>query len=493
MFDSTRLRAITFTIVALLPVQLACSSAGGDRTPTVTDPPPSAPTTGTLVVMVQAKGNGRDADGFSATADTAPARALTSDVPITFDSLSPGDHTVRITGIAPQCSASADSVTHTVKVGVTDTITVGMTCLGGIAYEHAVDSSTSQLAYLAEDGRTIELTNGPGFKYMGPWSPDGTRLLYEQYVSGHFHIYSVRADGTDPKTLTSGTGNEYSPRWSPDGAHIAYTQGDSTGIYVAIADADGANAHALAGASSLDLDVTWSADGSRLYFGCDRFGRSHDLCTAALDGSDLRAIRSPALDSLETPCSPQCDGLLMEFAASPDGSRIAFLEFSAVGATPVERIFTTSLDGATVIPLSGNVTSFLGLWSPTGDRMLLTITGDLVNYGLATVNRDGSSYQQIVSYADSLAAGSWSPDGKVLAYLDLKKFQVGVMNADGSNRRLLTSGIAKYGSPSWNPKARAVGTLGADRARPSSIQVEKLPVLPRLRAEILRRSLHPRP
>ncbi|MBW8770106.1 MAG: hypothetical protein JF589_10140 [Gemmatimonadetes bacterium] len=494
MFDSTRLRAPAFAVVALSLVQLACAA---DITPVVTTPPPppppSSPAAGTLVVSLNLEGNGRDADGFSALLDGAFVRILTSDSSVVFDALSPGTHAVRIGDMAPQCSATTDSISYTAKAGVTDTVTVGATCLGGFVYEHAVDSTTSQLAYLAEDGRTFELTTGPGFKYLGPWSPDGTRFIYGKYTNNRFHIYSVTADGTDTKALTSGSDSEFGSQWSPDGAHIAYVKRDSTGDHVVIADADGANAHPLAGTSPRDFDLTWSADGARLYFGCDRFGRTSDLCTAALDGSDLRAIRYAAIEPMLTPCSPVCNGLMMQFAASPDGRTIAFREFNFDGVVPFDRIWTASVDGTGAIPLSGNAMSFEGRWSPTGDRMLLLTTDNLSHVALATVKPDGTSYQQITSYADSLGLGAWSPDGKAIAYLDLKSFQVGVMNADGSNRRLVTRGVKKLGTPVWNPKARAVGTLNADRVRPTSPHVEQIAELSRLRPEILRRSLHPRP
>jgi len=495
MLDSIRLRATALAIATLSLVQLGC--AAGDITPVVTTTPPpplsSQPATGTLVVVLQLKGNGRDADGFSALLDGALVHILTPDSSVVFDALAPGAHTVRIGDMAPQCGATTDSITHTIKAGVTDTVTVGGTCVGGFVYEHAVDSTTTQLAYLAEDGRTIELTTGPNLKYLGSWSPDGTRFLYGRGTNNQFHLYSVRADGTGTTTLTSGSDSEFGAQWSPDGTHIAYVKRDSTGDHIMIADADGANAHPLAGTSPRDFDVTWSADGTRLYFGCDRFGRTSDLCTAALDGSDLRAIRYAAIEPMLTPCSPVCNGLMMQFAASPDGRTIAFREFNFNGVVPFDRIWTASVDGTGAIPLSGNTESFEGHWSPTGDRMLLTIADNLGHAALATVKPDGTSYQQIVSYADSLVGGAWSPDGKAIAYLDLKSLQVGVMNADGSNRRLLTRGAKKFGTPLWNPKARAVGTLSADRARPDSSRVEQLPELSRLRAEILRRSLHSRP
>lgn len=488
MCDSTRLRATTVAILALSLVQLACGGGDGHG---VTNPPGS--TTGTLVVQLQPLGNGRDADGFNVALDGKTARTLTYDASLSYESLSAGNHTLRITGLAPQCSAPADSITHTVKAGVTDTVPVTMTCLGGFAYEQVTGANTTDIAYLTEDGRTIQLTSGPGLKLIDAWSPDGTRLVYSVYDNLRFHLYSVRADGTDTKTLTSGPNDEYSPHFSPDGTHIAYQQSGGPYIHIAIADADGANAHALVDTAASSYDVSWSTDGARLYFVCGHFGRMYDLCTAALDGSDFRAIRYAAVEPLLTPCSPICAGSLYHVEASGDGKTLAFEYASNSVGAPSQRMWAAALDGTSALSLSGNTISFSGHWSPSGDRILLNISDGSDNFSLATVKPDASGFLQIVTPADSIQSGAWSTDGKVIAYSDIRTMQIGVMNADGSKRHLLTTGSpAKY-YPIWNTKARAVGALSADRVHTSSPHVEQLPVLSRLRAEILRRSLHPRP
>jgi Tol biopolymer transport system component len=486
MSDSMRLRATTVAILALSLVQLACGAAGDSHD--VTNPPSS--TAAKLVVMVQPWGNGRDADGFSATLDGAPARTVADDpTSVTYDNLSAGDHTLRFGGVAPHCAASADSLTHTVKAGATDTVSVQVACLGGFAYVEVVDTMRYDIKYLTEDGRTIQLTNGPDIKIIDSWSPDGTRLLYTQYENGHFHLHTVRADGTDPKAITSGNGHEYGPKWSPDGAHIAFEQ-TGTGAYIAIADADGANAHPLiATAGSNEIDAAWSTDGSRLYFGCDRFGRIYDLCTAALDGSDLRAVTYTALDSAMSPCTPICAQLAENFQTAPAGGKISFEMLSDAAS---QRVWTANLNGTGAVPLSGSTPSFGGKWSPSGDRLLLHISDDAYRYAMATVNADGTGYRQITGFDAYLQAGAWSPDGKSIAYVDIKAGQIGVMNPDGTGRQLVTHGMAFSFLPVWNPKARATGAVSALRALRSSPRLEKLPVLPRLRPEMLRRSLHPR-
>ena len=111
-------------------------------------------------------------------------------------------------------------------------------------------------------------------------------------------------------------------------------------------------------------------------------------------------------------------------------------------------------------------------------------------YALATVKADGSGYRQITGFDAYLQQGAWSPDGKSIAYVDLKAGQIGVMNTDGTGRQLITHGMAFSFAPFWNPKSRGIGTVSSVRA--PSAQVEQLSKLPRLRPEILRRRLDPR-
>jgi hypothetical protein len=123
--------------------------------------------------------------------------------------------------------------------------------------------------------------------------------------------------------------------------------------------------------------------------------------------------------------------------------------------------------------------------------MLLHIAEGTDRFALATVKADGTGYRQITGFDANLQSGAWSPDGKSIAYVDATVGQIGVMNADGTDRQLITHGMAVSFLPVWNPKARAPGSFSGYRA--ASSHVEQLSKLPRLRPEILRRSLHPRP
>jgi Tol biopolymer transport system component len=67
-----------------------------------------------------------------------------------------------------------------------------------------------------------------GFNYAG--SPDGTKLAYGTCCSGADVMTVANVDGTDARTLESPEGlNFYGARWSPDGTKLVYQERDGGG------------------------------------------------------------------------------------------------------------------------------------------------------------------------------------------------------------------------------------------------------------------------
>jgi Tol biopolymer transport system component len=426
---------------SLAVVQVACdrSADGGLITPLTR-------ATGALVVRVQPGGNSIDPDGFSVTLD-GQTRPVAFDAPARFDTLVAGQHVARLTDLAAHCSASPDSVTATIRAGVTDTVAVTVFCIGGVAF-NSDGSGSSEIDYLREDGRTIRLTSGPGLKSIGAWSPDGSRLLFtnSDYARFNSDLFSVRSDGTDLKQLTSGTGSEYAASWSPDGTRIAFTQ-YVEGVHddepwIVVMDADGTNQRTLLDLSWNAFRPVWAPDGSELYFTCYRAGIAFAICASAPDGTGLRTIRFDAL-------SPRFP---VPVQASPDGRAISFSDLNMT--------WVGMLDGSSAIPLTPGDDSFAAKWAPTSDRLLLSVVDETSKFGLATVNRDGTGYRLLTGFTTD-PAGDWSPDGSLIAFSAARagSTQIMVMNADGTGVRPLTGGALIKHTPVWNPKSRPVGPL----------------------------------
>ncbi len=53
------------------------------------------------------------------------------------------------------------------------------------------------------------------------WSPDGTRIAFQNFDEHYYQIWSIAADGSDARALTSGYYDHREPAWS--GSHIAFS------------------------------------------------------------------------------------------------------------------------------------------------------------------------------------------------------------------------------------------------------------------------------
>ncbi len=65
-------------------------------------------------------------------------------------------------------------------------------------------------------------------KTLGSWSPDGSTIFVAVYAPGAGDdIWSVKADGTEPKAIVASPDAEQSPQVSPDGQLLAFTSNRS--------------------------------------------------------------------------------------------------------------------------------------------------------------------------------------------------------------------------------------------------------------------------
>ena len=150
------------------------------------------------------------------------------------------------------------------------------------------------------------------------WQPDGGRLAFtlDQHSpnQGDLEIYTMAADGSDPRPLAVTEGklsHEEYAAYAPDGKRIAYTstRDENQELYVVAADGNGARR--LTNDPALDMHPAWSPAGDRIAFATNRWG---DLELAVIDpesGEITRLTTSPGLDDYPV--------------WSPDGERLAFV------------------------------------------------------------------------------------------------------------------------------------------------------------------------
>jgi Tol biopolymer transport system component len=122
-----------------------------------------------------------------------------------------------------------------------------------------------------ETGNETRLTDSPGVEGIGPWSSDGSRLLFESDRDKHgaclFHdcvgyaseIYVMNTDGSGEGRLTDTTEQELFPTWSPGGERVLFARirDDDDDYELYVMNADGSCAERLTENKAWDWMADW--------------------------------------------------------------------------------------------------------------------------------------------------------------------------------------------------------------------------------------------
>ena len=181
---------------------------------------------------------------------------------------------------------------------------------------YTVRADGSALTRIAEDALSIPA-----------WSPDGQQIALAMNAGDDVALFTLAADGSDPKLLTTITTREvlesnrtrgvhrywiHTVSWSPDGKHILYSC--DVGVCVVNLDGDRVGEAPLRLVANWDgwHIAAWSPDGSRIavfgalddiYFGT-YLSEGIVLYTMAVDGTDRRDLIRLDDDGNLVPASP---------------------------------------------------------------------------------------------------------------------------------------------------------------------------------------------
>ncbi len=374
----------------------------------------------------------------------------------------------------------------------------------------------------AGGGAATALTDPVGDARQPAWSPDGSRIAFQAYWDGNYHIWSVGADGTglrqhtrgrfdhrephwspdgdrlafssdrggsydvwvmgldegDPERLTDWPGNEYGPAFSPDGREVAFAaDGDRAGIWLTgsaeppglpgdsqprrIAEGDGGELNA----------PSWSADGGTLSFNSVGEGRSR-LYAVALSGGEPRILTGEEEDVFPFRASWTAagdlyhtgDGLVRWRRGDGSGRRdVAFSATVALDRTGYQRR-PRDLRAPGPFPVRGIVSPAV---SPDGTRVAFSALGDLWLYTI------GGNAERLTDDPWIEADPAWSPDGGRLAFASDRDGSLDLHVHDltaGTTRRV--TGGAGATLPSWSPDGSRIAFVGS--AAGTAVQVVDL-------------------
>ncbi|NIJ54742.1 amidohydrolase family protein [Dyadobacter arcticus] len=102
------------------------------------------------------------------------------------------------------------------------------------------------------------------------WSPDGSKITFQAFWDGNFHIYSVDKNGGAPVQLTFGTFDDREPYWSPDGKKLVFSSDRSGNYDIWQLEPESGKLTQLTHDQGNDYFPAFSPDGSRLSYVSER-------------------------------------------------------------------------------------------------------------------------------------------------------------------------------------------------------------------------------
>ena len=284
-------------------------------------------------------------------------------------------------------------------------------------------------------------------------SPDGSRVAYVALFNdgslraSNAEIMLASTDGTHVRRLTYNLSNHDTvPVWSPDGKQIAFV---TSRIRLSIMEADGSNVQKLVQLTENNLvggEPTWSPNGRWIAFSAYVHSPSREaIYVVRSDGSDIVKLGGPANVS--------------EPVWSPDGSRLAYL--SAKETEDDTVLYVARPDGAEVLAFGNAISA--PAWSPDGNKLAFfrDVEGGMA---LFTAHADGSDRKQVLALAreveGSFVRVSWSSDGSALFFITQAGSKPGIGQVvsmkDGSILAEFEGEVAE-----WSPDGTRVAVLAA--------------------------------
>jgi eukaryotic-like serine/threonine-protein kinase len=241
------------------------------------------------------------------------------------------------------------------------------------------------------------------------WSPHGQRIAFWN-IKGQHEMWTIRADGTDPKALAGQTGLNWNPRWSPDGRYLYFSsdRGGSANIWRVPIDEETGEA-----GGPPEAVTTGGGTGQRQHMSLSADGKRMTYIEQLLNEAIFKVPFDSSTQTIQGTPIPVTQGSRRSDApdVSPDGQ---WLAFQTLGKK--EDIYVIRTDGSGEKQLTDDdFNDRIPRWSPDGKRIIFYSNRTGI-YELWSINADGGNLQQITrNSSQSVTRSAWSPDGKSLA------------------------------------------------------------------------------
>ena len=268
---------------------------------------------------------------------------------------------------------------------------------GLLAYGSIRGGEDLEIVTSRSDGRGARtLTRNDAFDICASWSPDGELLLFCRLGKNGFDLWVMNRDGSGQTNLTRTPGvDETFGSFSPDGGRIAYMRFlEGTGTDIWLMDADGGSPVQVTSGPGEDWRPVWAPNGDSLLFERDVVEGDEliaaDVWTVRIDGG-----KETQISDFEDPA------FFPDY--SPDGRRIVF---SMNG-----DIVLMDSDGSDVVALTSHVAHETApTFSPDGTRIaFVRFSADESTSDIFVMQADGGDLLRVTRTAGREAAPSWQP------------------------------------------------------------------------------------
>ena len=487
-------RDLTATVLGLAAIlSLGCDDSTG-------------PTTGAIRVAVSTSGANSDVDpdGYTVSIDGGPTQTIGLNTAVTIANLPPGNHLVRLDGLALNCSIagtnplSVDVITGG-KASSPVSVSFSVSCVAKTGNIQIVTETSGPDA--DSDGYSVFVLPAGRVELPANGSRTITGIRVGQWALGLSGVSgNCTVDEPNPRTVSVALGATVDVAF----AIRCFTAG-ALGVTTATSgveiDPDGYQVvlrHQRASAStSANAPANGTVTVSRLLPGnyvltlfgvvpnCDPVipsPRAVDIspgsvtavtidvtCTAPIQlayvkgtgaNAEIHAVNSNGTGANRLTDQQRAD---VNPAWSPEGGRIAF----ASDRDGNREIYVMNANGQNPVRLTSNPTAdYRPAWSPDGTRIAFVTERD-GNAEIYVMNADGTNPSRLTVHAADDSEPAWSPDGSRIAFSSDRDGirRIWVMNADGSGVVRLTSSSLGESQPAWSPDGARIAFSGESSSR----------------------------
>jgi eukaryotic-like serine/threonine-protein kinase len=246
-------------------------------------------------------------------------------------------------------------------------------------------------------GGTPHLSLFPGSRY-GVLS-----LLTETGASNHIWLAGI--NGGPRRQITTGTSAEFSPAVSPDGKKILFEQYRPDSMIVSASLTD-ATVKRIISSEKLTGMPVWASHQEKFVYASERNGSPAVWLRS--EGWDHPVVTGESFPQGTTTA-------LLDPSLSPGADRVAYTRRDK---DQVFQSWISSLSGGPPVRLTNanNTAELVGSWSPDGGQ--LVYLGYHAEGVLMTVKASGDATPVVLRKNVGVALPEWSPDGQWIKFLD---------------------------------------------------------------------------